>query len=75
MKIMIENSKTKQKPKTILGRIRNLVLDFILYLYTAYILIYMKYNYCIYYMRKYHIHVTCAQGKTLNTLCITCGIK
>ena len=30
MKIMIVNSKTKQKPKTILERIRNLVLDFIL---------------------------------------------
>ena len=34
MKIMIENSKTKQKPKTI----RNLVLDFILYFVTAYII-------------------------------------
>ena len=31
MKIMIENSKAKQKPKTILGKISNLVLDFILY--------------------------------------------
>ena len=29
---MIVNSKIKQKPKTILGVIRNLVLDFILYL-------------------------------------------
>ena len=35
MKIMIVNSKTKQKPKTILGRIRNLVLDFILYFVTT----------------------------------------
>ena len=31
--------------------------------------------YCIYYMRKYPMHVTWAQGKTLNTLCITWGIK
>ena len=46
MKIMIANYKTKQKSKTILGVIRNLVLDFILYC-----------CYCIYYMRKYHIHV------------------
>ena len=38
MKIMILNSKTKQKPKTILVRIRNLVLDFILYFVTAYII-------------------------------------
>ena len=45
MKIMIVDSKVKQKPKTILGRIRNLVLDFILYFVTAY-------------MRKYPIHVT-----------------
>ena len=35
---MIVNSKTKQKPKTILGRIRNLVLDFTLYFVTAYII-------------------------------------
>ena len=34
---MIVNSKT-QKPKTILGRIRNLVLDFIIYFVTAYII-------------------------------------
>ena len=32
---MIVNSKTKQKPKTILGRIRNLVLDFVLYFVTT----------------------------------------
>ena len=38
MKIKIENSKTKQKPKAILGRIRNLVIDFILYFVTAYII-------------------------------------
>ena len=38
MKIMIVNSKTKQKPKTVLGRIRNLVLDFILFFVTAYII-------------------------------------
>ena len=35
---MIVNSKTKQKPKIALGRIRNLVLDFILYFVTAYII-------------------------------------
>ena len=44
MKIMIVNSKTKQKPKTILGRIRNLVLDFILYFVTAYIIIYKQFT-------------------------------
>ena len=38
MKIIIVNSKVKQKSKTILGVIRNLVLDFILYFVTAYIL-------------------------------------
>ena len=38
MKIMIVNSKIKQKSKTILGVIRNLVLDFILYFVTAYII-------------------------------------
>ena len=37
MKIIIVNSKIKQKPKTILRGIRNLVLDFILYFVTAYI--------------------------------------
>ena len=31
--------------------------------------------YYIYYMRKYPIHVTWAQGKTPNTLCITWGSK
>ena len=36
MKIMIANSKAKSK--TILGVIRNLVLDFILYFATAYIM-------------------------------------
>ena len=38
MKIMILNSKIKQKSKTILGMIRNIVPDFILYFVTAYIL-------------------------------------
>ena len=33
---MIVNFKTKQKSKTIVGRIRNVVLDFILYFVTAY---------------------------------------
>ena len=35
MKIMIVNSKIKQKSETILGMIRNLVLDFILYFVTV----------------------------------------
>ena len=39
MKIMIANSKTKQKPKAILVKIRNLVLDFFLYFVTAYIIL------------------------------------
>ena len=38
MQIVIVNSKIKQKPKTFLGVIRNLVLDFILYCVTAYII-------------------------------------
>ena len=38
MKIMIVNSKIKQKSKTIFGVIRNLVLDFILDIATAYII-------------------------------------
>ena len=46
MNVMIVNSKIKQKSKTILGVIRNLVLDFILYFVTAY------------YMRKCPIHIT-----------------
>ena len=37
MKIMIVNSKIKQKCKIILEVIRNLVFDFILYFATAYI--------------------------------------
>ena len=37
MKIMILNFKIKQKSKTTLGKIKNLVLDFILYFVTAYI--------------------------------------
>ena len=37
MKSTIVNSKIKQKPKTILGVIRNLALDFILYSDTEYI--------------------------------------
>ena len=35
---MIVNSKIKQKSKTVLGVIRNLVLDFILYFVTTHIL-------------------------------------
>ena len=37
MKVMVVNSKIKQKSKTTLGRIRNVVLDFIIYFVTAYI--------------------------------------
>ena len=55
---MIVNFKMKHKSKTILGVIKNLVLDFILYFVTAY-------------MRKYPVHVTSAQGTTQNTLYIT----
>ena len=47
--MMIVNSKIKHKSKTMLGVIRNLVLDFILYFVTVY-------------MRKCHIHITSAQG-------------
>ena len=57
MKVMTVNSKIKQKSKTILGVIRNLVLDFILYFVTAY-------------MRKCPIHVTSTQGTAQNTLYI-----
>ena len=38
MKIMIVNSKIEQKSKTILVVIRNLVLNFIIYFATAYII-------------------------------------
>ena len=55
---MIVNSKIKHKSQKILGVIRNLVLDFILYFVTAY-------------MRKYPIHVTSGQGTAQNTLYIT----
>ena len=56
MKIMIVNSKIKHKCKAMLGVIRNLVFDLILYfVITAYI-------------RKYPIHVTSAQGTTQNAL-------
>ena len=55
---MIVNSEIKYKSNTILGVIRNLVLDFILYFVAAYI-------------RKSSIHVTSVQGATQNTLYIT----
>ena len=45
-----------------LGMIRNLVLDLILYFFAAYI-------------GKYPIHVTFGQGKTQNTLYITLRSK
>ena len=38
MNIMIVNSKIKQKSKTMLGVIKNQVLDFILYFVTVYII-------------------------------------
>ena len=55
---MIVNSEIKYKSNTILGVIRNLVLDFILYIVTVY-------------MTKCPIHVTSGQGTTQNTLYIT----
>ena len=45
---MVLNSKIKHKLKTVLGVIRNLVLEFILYSVNSY-------------MKKYPIHVTLAQ--------------
>ena len=55
MKTMILISKIKHKTETILGGIRNLALDFILYFVTAS-------------MKKCHINVISAQGITQNTL-------
>ena len=55
---MIVNSKIKNESKTMLGVIRNLALDFILYFVTAF-------------MRKCPIHVTSAQSTIQNTLYIT----
>ena len=55
---MIVNVKIKQKCKAMLGVIRNLILDFILYFVTAY-------------MKKYSIHVTPEQGAAQNVLYIT----
>ena len=54
IKIMIVNCKIKHKSNTMLGVIKNLVLDFILYFVTTY-------------MRKCPIHVTWAKGTTQNT--------
>ena len=59
---MIVNSKKKYKSNTILGVIRNLVLDFILCFVTAY-------------MRKWPIHEASAQGTTQNALYIAWGSK
>ena len=47
MKIMIVNSKISKNPKQFWERSEDLVLDFILYCVTTYII-----------MRKYPIHVT-----------------
>ena len=55
---MIANSKIKQKSKTMLGVIKNLVLDFILYFVPA--------------CEKVPIHVTSPQGTTQNILYINC---
>ena len=55
MKIMTVNSKIKQKCKTMLRVIKNLILDFIFYFVTAY-------------MRNYPTHVTSEQGTAQNTL-------
>ena len=57
MKIMIVNSKIKQKDQKCSSWFYSLLF------------------YCIYYMRKYPIHVTWARGKTPNALCITWGSK
>ena len=62
MKIMIVNSKKKHKSKIILSVIRNLALDIVL-------------CYCIYYMRKYPIHVGWTQSTTPNALYINWGGK
>ena len=62
IKLMIGNSKIKYKSNTMLGVIRNLVLDFILYFVTA----------C---MRKCPINVTSAQCTTQNTVQIIWGSK
>ena len=59
---MIVKSKIKHTSKLMLGMIRNLVLDLILYFFAAYI-------------GKYPIHVTFGQGKTQNTLYITLRSK
>ena len=58
MKIMIANSKVKYKSKAMLGFIRNLVLDFILYFVTAH-------------MRNYPIHAISSQTTAQYTLHIT----
>ena len=55
---MFVNSKIKHKSKTMLGIIRNLVFDFILYFVAASI-------------RKYLIYLTSAQSVTQNKLYIT----
>ena len=61
---MIESPKTKQKRKNNFGKDQKSSYWF-----------YSLLCYYIYYMKKYPIHVTWAQGKTLNTLCITCGLS
>ena len=60
MKSMIANSKTKQKSKNNFGSDQKPSFYF-----------HSLLSYCIYYMRKYPIHVTWAQAKTPNTLWIT----
>ena len=63
MKIIIVNSKIKQKSKNFGGDQKSSSWFYSLLCY------------CLYYMRIYLIHVTWAQGKTPDTLCITWGIK
>ena len=63
MKIMIVNSKIKHKSIYNFVSDQSLVLDFIIYFVTTD------------YMGNYPIHITWAQGKTLNTLYITWGSK
>ena len=62
MIIMTVNSKTKHKFKIMLGVIRTLVLDFIIYFVIAY-------------MRKYPVHVTSALDATQNTLYLKKKVK
>ena len=65
MKVMIGNSKKTPKTQNYFGKDQKSSSWFYSFV-TAYIIISESTPY---------IHVTSAQGETLNTLCITCGIK